>query len=211
VAVLADDSTATHASILATVGGVLTFGINSGGSGYTSGATLVNVPMTVNSAGSMAAGVTMTLIVSGNGIATVASGTAVFHPGYGARIGDTFAVQSTALAGNVGGGFAIVVSTVLPCTPPFPLNTKYIEMSCDANGPANITLDSTLTSVGFTNSILTTEQSTLTTQACRLATNERLLRRVPIFFPPAAAIPNVIASQQQSLVGWQVIMGTAAA
>jgi hypothetical protein len=111
----------------------------------------------------------------------------------------------------VGGGFAIVASTVLPCTPPFPLNTKYIEMSCDANGPANITLDSTLTSIGFTNGILTTQQSTLTTQACRLATNERLMRRVPIFFPPSAAIPNVIASQQQSLVGWQVIMGTAAA
>ena len=97
---------------------------------------------------------------------------------------------------------------MLPCTAPFPVGTQFVEMSVDANGPANITIDSTLTTIGITNGILTTQQSILTTTSCRMAANERLVRRVTQIVAPVQGASGAGFALPISL---QVIMGTAAA
>jgi hypothetical protein len=207
VAVVADDGTSQHQTVLATVGGLLTFTLTSRGSAFTSG-TYANIPIVTTAAGG--SGGTVTVGVSATGQITVVS---AFIPGYGYALGN-FGFSNTVLTSTIGTAGSVLatigIASVLPCSAPFPPGTKYIEMECDANGPANITLDSTLASTGFTNGILTTLQSTLTTTATRLATNERLLRRVSVIQAPipAGSPFNTVAGP---LLQFQVIMGTAAA
>ncbi len=202
LAIFADDNTAQHQTVLATVGGLLTLTLTSRGSGLTSG-TYPNVSILFPSgAGS---GATAQVGVSATGQATVV---APFAPGYGWKIGDTFQLNNAQI-GTAGSTITtMTVLTVLPCSAPFPVGTKFVEINCDVNGPAFITFDSTLSSLGVSNGILTTEQSTLTTAACRITSSERLVRRVNTIYAPVLGAQGAGFAQPVSL---QVIMGTAAA
>lgn len=201
VALINDDLTAQNFAVLATVGGILTASITSAGSGFTSG-TYLNVPVVSTQAGG--AGGTVNVGVSATGIITVLTPSV---PGYGYKIG-AFSVPNSVI-GTAGSTISTLqLASVLPCSAPFPIGTKYVELSCDVNGPAFITFDTTLTTIGITNGILTSQQSTLTTVASRMAANAVLLRRVTAALPLIAGAPP---SQQSAIpIALQVIMGTAA-
>jgi hypothetical protein len=203
VAICADDASATHLCVLATVGGVLTFTLTSAGSALTSG-TYFNVPGKANGA-SLGNGATFGIGVSATGIVTVDS---VAAPGYGFKINDTITLSNSAIGTASSVLTTITVNTVLPCSAPFPVGTKFVEINCDVNGPAFITMDSTMTSVGLTNGLLTTQQSTLTTLSGRMTSNERLIRCTPLF--PSSTGPGGAGFNTVPLQ-YQVIMGTPAA
>ena len=202
-ALINDDLTALNIAVLATVGGALTFTLTSRGSAFTSG-TYLNVPI-VPITGVGVGGV-VNVGVSATGQITVVSANI---PGFGFKIGDTFNLLTGAFSTASSVLATMTVLTVLPCSAPFPIGTKYVELSCDANGPAFITFDTTITSVGITNSILTTQQSTLTTVASRIAANQTMLRRVTAALPLIAGVPP--AEGFGAPISLQVIMGTAAA
>lgn len=203
VAVINDDLAALNVAVLATVGGVLTFTLTSRGSAFTSG-TYLNVPIVpITGAGS---GGVVNVGVSSTGQITVVSASI---PGFGFKINDTFNLLAGSFSTPSSVLATITVLTVLPCSAPFPIGTKYVELSCDTNGPAFVTFDTTLTSRGITNGILTTQQSTLTTVASRIAANQTVLRRVTAALPIIAGAPP--AEGFTAPISLQVIMGTAAA
>lgn len=205
VAVINDDLSALNVAVLATVGGLLTATITSGGKNLGTG-TYLNVPIISTISGGQGGLVNVTVAP---GIGGTATAIAVALPGYGYSPG-----QFSVAGANIGGTGSSVITTfqlasVLPCSAPFPIGTKYVELSCDANGPAFITFDSTLTTLGITNGILTTQQSTLTTLASRIAANQTILRRVTATVPLIAGAPP--AAGFTAPISLQVIMGTAAA
>jgi hypothetical protein len=207
LAIFADDGSNQHQTILATVGGLLTFTLTSRGSAFTSG-TYPNIPIVTTGApaGPGQAG-TVTVGVSATGQITVVTPSV---PGYGYALQNFgFSAANMLVIGTPGSVIAtIAIASVLPCSAPFPIGTKFIEMEVDANGPASVTIDSTLTSIGLTNGILTTLQATLTTVVNRIAANERLARRVSTVYVPVQGASGAGFSVPTSL---QVIMGTAAA
>jgi hypothetical protein len=183
--VFADDGTATHISVLTTVGGILTIGsITLAGSGLTAG-TYPNVPLQGPGQGSL------TIVVNADGTVH-AGGATSFNPGYGyaANSGVSPTAAGMATIGTSGSTPPVFsVGTVIPCSAPFPPNTKYIEISCDANGPAFFDLDSTLSSNSITNTgLLTTQEGVFTTCCSRINKNERLVRRIPWYTPTAGNI-----------------------
>jgi len=207
IAVLADDVSGTHYAVFATVGGILTLTITSAGSGLTSG-TYNNVAVHANGNTALTLGY-LNIGVSSTGIATVV---AIQGPGYGFKINDTITLPSGTI-GTAGSILTtITVNTVLPCSPPFPPGTKFIEMSSDGAGTNTqgvyVTLDSTLSSLGITNGILTTQQCTLATEATRLSPFERIIRGVnPAAQPFSGLQSNAIAGVAP--IQYQVILGTA--
>ncbi len=204
LALFADNGTNQHQTILATVGGLLSATITSGGKNLNTG-TYFNIPIITTLSGGQGGLVNVTVAA---GIGGTATAIAIALPGYGYSPG-SFSVAGASIGGT---GSSVIttfaLASVLPCTAPFPAGTQFVEMSVDANGPANITIDSTLTSIGVTNGILTTQQSTLTTVACRMAANERLVRRVTQVMAPVQGASGAGFALPISL---QVIMGTAAA
>jgi hypothetical protein len=203
VALINDDVTAANSCVLATVGGILSLTLTSRGSALTSG-TYNNITVHSNQNPTRSLGI-LNLGVSATGQLTVVG---IQGPGYGFQLNDTINV-----AGVVGTASSVLttitVNTVLPCSPPFPIGTKYIEIECDANGPAFVTFDTTLTSLGITNGVLTTLQSTLTTVASRINSNERIIRRMTA--PPALIIGEPPQAAQYVPISLQLIIGTAAA
>jgi hypothetical protein len=182
--VFADDQTNFHTTVLTTIGGILTIGsITLAGSGMTPG-TYPNIPLQGPGQGSL------TIVVNADGTVHAGGGTS-FNPGYGYAANSGVSPSAAGMV-TLGGGTPPVfsVGTVVPCSAPFPAGTKYIEMSCDANGPASYSLDSTLASNSITqHGILTTLVATLTTCFARINANERLVRRVPNYAPVNSAIP----------------------
>src|SRR5208337_450959 len=142
IAVLADDVSGTHYAVFATIGGVLTLTLTSRGSALTSGTyNNVAVHSNANPAASLAY---LNLGVSSTGQLTVAG---IQGPGYGFLINDTINVTGIAAIGTASSVLTtITVNTVLPCSPPFPPGTKFIEMSSDGAGTNTqgvyVTLDS---------------------------------------------------------------------
>ena len=204
-ALINDDLYAQNFCVLATVGGILTLTITSGGKNLNTG-VYTNVPIIATLSGGVGGLVNVTVAA---GVGGTASAVTVAVPGYGYGIG-AFSVANSAIGGTASSVITTFqAASVLPCSIPFPIGTKYVELECDANGPAFITFDTTLTSVGITNGILTTQQSTLTTVASRIATNATLLRRVTAALPLIAGVPPAL--QNYIPIALQVIMGTAAA
>ena len=205
VAVINDDVAALNSAVLATVGGLLTATITSGGKNLGTG-TYLNVPIIATLSGGMGGLVNVTVA---SGIGGTASAIAIAMPGYGYSPGN-FSVAGASIGGT---GSSVIttfnLASVLPCSAPFPIGTRYVELSCDAGGPAFITFDTTLSTVGITNGILTTQQSTLTTVAGRIAANQTVLRRVTATVPLIAGAPP--AAGFTAPISLQVIMGTAAA
>ena len=176
--VLADDSTATHLTVLTTVGGILTISaVTLAGTGMVAG-TYPNVPLQGPGQGSL------TIVVNADGTVH-AGGATSFNPGYGyaANSGVSPSLAGMATIGTPGSTPPVFsVGTVVPCSAPFPPGTKYIEVSCDTNGPAYFDFDSTLSSRSVTNTgLLTTQEGTLITATSRIGINERLVRRVPSY------------------------------
>jgi hypothetical protein len=205
IAVINDDLIAQNFCVLATVGGLLTLTITSGGKNLNTG-VYTNVPVIATLSGGVGGLVNVTVAA---GVGGTASAVSVAVPGYGYGIG-AFSVANSAIGGTASSVITTFqAASVLPCSIPFPIGTKYIELECDVNGPAFITFDTTLTSVGITNGILTTQQSTLTTVASRMAANQVLLRRVTAALPLIAGAPPAALSFVP--ISLQVIMGTAAA
>ncbi len=200
----ADDGiTNQHQTILATVGGLMTVHIIATGAGLTSG-QYNNLPIITT--GNNTAGIGATVNVNVNAAGYILStAVQVVIPGYGYTLG-SFGV-SLATIGTAGSTLATwAITAILPCTAPFPVGTKFVEMAVDANGPANITIDSTMTTMGL-NGLLSTQQSTLATAAARMASNERLVRRVSQVEVPTGGLGAGFAFP----ASLQVIMGTAAA
>ena len=203
-ALINDDLTALNIAVLATVGGLMTVHIIATGAGLTSG-QYNNLPIISTIAGGQGATVNINVNAAGYILSTAVQ---VVIPGYGYTL-SSFGVN-LATIGTAGSTLATwAITAILPCSAPFPIGTKYVELSCDANGPAFITFDSTLTSMGITNGILTTQQSTLTTLASRIAANQVMLRRVTAALPLIAGAPP--AEGFTAPISLQVIMGTAAA
>lgn len=203
-ALINDDLTAQNFAVLATVGGLLSLTITSGGKNLNTG-VYTNVPVIATLSGGVGGLVNVTVAA---GVGGTASAITIAIPGYGYSPG-AFSVAGA----NIGATGSSVITTfqaasVLPCSAPFPIGTKYVELSCDVGGPAFITFDTTLTSRGITNGILTTQQSTLTTVASRIAANAVLLRRVTAALPLIAGAPP--SPQSAVPISLQVIMGTAA-
>lgn len=187
--------------ILATVGGLLTFTIQSGGYGITTG-TYTNVPVISSITAGPGKGFGGTVNVTA--IGGTASVVTVQNPGYGYT--PEFVNLGLSI-GSTGNFTSLSLSVVLPCGPPFQLLTRVVELSVDANGPALITFDTTLSSIGF-NGILTTLQSTLTTTCGqRLSIYDRVLRGVTTAVQQT--VPGIYP--QLNIPTLQVIMGTAAA
>ena len=206
LALFADNGTNQHQTILATVGGLMTVHIIATGAGLTSG-QYNNIPIITTSNNTAGQGATVNVNVNAAGY-ILSTAVQVNIPGYGYTLG-SFGVN-LATIGTAGSTLATwAITAILPCSAPFPIGTKYVELSCDANGPAFITFDSTLTSIGITNGILTTQQSTLTTLASRIAANQVMLRRVTAALPLIAGAPP--AEGFVAPISLQVIMGTAAA
>jgi hypothetical protein len=205
VAILPEDGTQTRLYVLGTIGGGLTFTITSAGLNLNTG-TYLNLPAVgVNAKG---AGLTLNVTVAAGGGGAV---TAVVPaaPGSGYQIGDTVTVLTTGVLSTAAGVMTtLTVATVLPVSQPLPPGTKFVEIACDGGGPAWYTLDSTLSSVGLSNGLITSQQSTLGTTSGRIAANERLLRRVGYFPRPVQGAGGAGFAQP---IGLQVIMGTAAA
>ena len=203
LALFADDGTNQHQTILATVGALLTVAIIATGAGLTSG-QYNNIPI-ITTAGTGSGG-TVNINVNAAGY-ILSTAITVNISGFGYTL-SSFGVN-LATIGTAGSTLATwALKSVLPCSAPFPAGTQFVEMAVDANGPANITIDSTLSTVGITNGILTTQQATLTTTACRIAANERLVRRVAQVRVPVQGASGAGFALPISL---QVIMGTAAA
>ena len=205
LALFADNGTNQHQTILATVGGLMTVHIIATGAGLTSG-QYNNIPIITTSNNTAGQGATVNVNVNAAGY-ILSTAVQVVIPGYGYTLG-SFGV-SLATIGTAGSTLATwAITAMLPCTAPFPAGTQFVEMAVDANGPANITIDSTMTSMGLTNSLLSTQQSTLTTTACRMAANERLVRRITQIVAPVQGASGAGFALPISV---QVIMGTAAA
>ncbi len=205
LALFADNGTNQHQTILATVGGLMTVHIIATGAGLTSG-QYNNIPIITTSNNTAGQGATVNVNVNAAGY-ILSTAVQVVIPGYGYTLG-SFGV-SLATIGTAGSTLATwAITAMLPCTAPFPAGTQFVEMAVDAGGPANITIDSTMTSMGLTNSLLSTQQSTLATVACRMAANERLVRRVTQIVAPVQGASGAGFALPISL---QVIMGTAAA
>ena len=139
VAVINDDLAALNIAVLATVGGLMTVHIIATGAGLTSG-QYNNLPIISTIAGGQGATVNINVNAAGYILSTAVQ---VVIPGYGYTLG-SFGV-SLATIGTAGSTLATwAITGILPCSAPFPIGTKYVELSCDANGPAFITFDSTL-------------------------------------------------------------------
>jgi hypothetical protein len=193
--------------VFATIGGILTLTITSGGSALTSGTynnTAVHaIRSTASTLGYLNIG------VSSTGVLTVAG---IQGPGYGFQVNDVIQVPNATIGTASSVITTLTVNTVLPCSPPFPQNTKFIEMSSDGAGTTSqgvyVTLDSTLSSVGISNGLLTTQQSTFATASTRLSPFERIIRGVtPLAQPFSGLQSNTIAGIQP--IQYQVILGTA--
>ena len=203
LALFADNGTNQHQTILATVGGLMTVHIIATGAGLTSG-QYNNIPIISTISGGQGATVNINVNAAGYILSTAVQ---VVIPGYGYTL-SSFGVN-LATIGTAGSTLATwAITAILPCTAPFPAGTQFVEMAVDANGPANITIDSTMTTMGLTNNLLSTQQSTLTTVACRMAANERLVRRITQIEAPVQGASGAGFALPIPL---QVIMGTAAA
>ncbi len=183
---------AAQYAVLATTGALLTLAaISSGGAGLVTG-TYVNNPVTTTAVAPGGQGGTVSFTVSTAGTAYAMT---IFVPGYN-YTSAAFINLASGAATTAGAVLCSVhIASVLPCGPPFQANTQLVEISVDANGPALVTLDTTMTSQGY-NGVLTTQQLLTTQSGLRLSIYDRIVRGVA---RPVGA--NAL----------QAIMGTAAA
>lgn len=155
-----------------TTGPIGVLGAITAGTLYTNG-TYNNVPLT----GGTGSGAQATIVVSGGGVTAVT----LTNRGTGYTAADSLSAAAANIGGT-GSGFAIPVTSITIQSAPFNVNTRFIEIECDATAPASFEINTPILALATVNSN-------------RLNTNDRIRRGIP----PAttyqgATVPQTVIS-----------------